>query len=938
MGNYVWGTDSRTTITWDFTTNTFISGTWSKSAGTTNTAQATDGTTTMTYIAGGSGDKFEDECLKTNGKTSYSSNNLSQKYFTFPTFSGRGAIKVIYASTNAAKLNLRNTKSNKTSAVSYFGSTTGSATVYSDTITFSSSSTYYLSMDDNKVYFTQIAWIPFEIVTFDASTNGGSCSTATLDVAKGNKITTLPVPTKDGYEFDGWYTTSSGEGTLLTTSTEIDDDITYYARFSVVATYDATYTSTKGTAPDEEEGVSSVTLEEITGVSGFKNTGWVADKDVKIGDVTETSGTVLAIGDNVTLLENTIFTAQWAATHTITYTNLKGSDVSAYPIYYIEGVGVASFEDLADVAGYSFTGWSPASISSSATTDQTISATWEAATYTLTNAVNTEGYGTVSPASVSDIEYGTTTSNSTNTYTVNGTTVTATPTAATAEYTYAFDSWSGLPATVTADATVTANFTRTPVNYTLSWNKNADDADDLAGSYTSGTVAFGSAITKPNTPTYTGHTFLGWAESENGAVVTIPTTMPASNKTYYAQWIEGSVASVTYALNTGTSAVTTILSSATPSDGSHISAANIDQLNATGDGAGASDRTTKLPIKTGANGETFENPTNYVLFTFSLDNNYIFTPTDISIKIANVGSSSANNIKYKAVLTDAYSHSISTTYICTTGDGTVETFNISNNSKVSFRGNVTLKLWAWTIADKTKGGDNFRMGTPLTIEGVVCESSATEFSVSIPATDENSNYWGTFSSTYNTFFPSANATVYSITDIDETALTLSSLADQSHSGNLTISGNSVAGIFVPANTGVLIKSANSSVTYYTTSVSVSSLSDNMLYPGTGTTITSPASCKYYLLGYGTANDNSTLGFYYGAANGAAFQVRNGGAYLAIPDGYAPAPGYRIIEEESTTTTLYNIESSEKAVKFFENGILYIMRDGVVYDALGRVVR
>lgn len=494
--------------------------------------------------------------------------------------------------------------------------------------------------------------------------------------------------------------------------------------------------------------------------------------------------------------------------------------------------------------------------------------------------------------------------------------------------------------TYNTDQTKTKNVvvTQAVAKYTLAWNTNGGNA--LASEYTKGTVAYGTTITKPTDPTRDGHVFLGWAESAEGAVVSIPSTMPASNKTYYAQWLEGVAATVTYTLNTGTSAEATIKSSATPSEGSHISTADIDQSNAVGDGAGTGSddnaRTTKLPIMTGANGNTYENPTNYVLFTFSLANNYVFTPTDISIKIANVGGSSANNIKYKAVLMDAYNHSISTTYICTNGSGNVETFNMSNTGKVSFRGNVTLKLWAWTIENKSSGGSAFRMGTPLTITGYVSESSDTEFSVSVPATDANSKHWGTFSSSYKTFIPSANnTTVYSITGIDGSNLTLSSLASQSHSGEL----NEVAGFFVPANTGVLIKSDNSSVTYYTTSESVSDLENNMLYPGTGTTITSPTSCKYYLLGYGTQNDNSTLGFYYGAASGAAFQVRNGGAYLAIPDdGYAPAPGYRIIEEESTTTTLYNIESSEKAVKFFESGILYIMRDGVVYDALGRVVR
>ena len=67
-----------------------------------------------------------------------------------------------------------------------------------------------------------------------------------------------------------------------------------------------------------------------------------------------------------------------APTHTITYTNTKSMDNSANPTSYYEGVGVTSFTKLRHAVGYDFTGWSPSSISSSATTDQTIDAQWTA--------------------------------------------------------------------------------------------------------------------------------------------------------------------------------------------------------------------------------------------------------------------------------------------------------------------------------------------------------------------------------------------------------------------------------------------------------------------------------------------------------------------------------------------------------------------------------
>ena len=76
--------------------------------------------------------------------------------------------------------------------------------------------------------------------------------------------------------------------------------------------------------------------------------------------------------------EATVTVSAPVVTHDITYTNLKGADNSANPTTYTEGVGVASFANLRHVVGYDFTGWSPSSISSSATTDQTIVAQWTA--------------------------------------------------------------------------------------------------------------------------------------------------------------------------------------------------------------------------------------------------------------------------------------------------------------------------------------------------------------------------------------------------------------------------------------------------------------------------------------------------------------------------------------------------------------------------------
>lgn len=59
------------------------------------------------------------------------------------------------------------------------------------------------------------------------------------------------------------------------------------------------------------------------------------------------------------------------------------------------------------------------------------------------------------------------------------------------------------------------------------------------------------------------------------------------------------------------------------------------------------------------------------------------------------------------------------------------------------------------------------------------------------------------------------------------------------------------------------------------------------------------------------------------------------AYISIPSN---APAIRIIFAENGATGINELEGAEKAVKFIENGKLYIQKDGVVYDATGAKVK
>ena len=68
-------------------------------------------------------------------------------------------------------------------------------------------------------------------ITFDA--NGGTCYTPFTYADDSGKIPALPLVTRDGYTFDGWFTELDG-GTLVTAENQYDADTTIYAHWTEI--------------------------------------------------------------------------------------------------------------------------------------------------------------------------------------------------------------------------------------------------------------------------------------------------------------------------------------------------------------------------------------------------------------------------------------------------------------------------------------------------------------------------------------------------------------------------------------------------------------------------------------------------------------------------------------------------------------------------------
>ena len=225
---------------------------------------------------------------------------------------------------------------------------------------------------------------------------------------------------------------------------------------------------------------------------------------------------------------------------------------------------------------------------------------------------------------------------------------------------------------------------------------------------------------------------------------------------------------------------------------------------------------------------------------------------------------------------------------------------------------------------------------------VKAQAPATS-TLSLVAVD-NDIYYATFSSSEDVIFPS-DVEVDAVS-VEGSTLNMTELAKDDYFVKATSAdGYDVVfnGYYVPANTGVLIKSLENSVTYYYPyEAATVSLPANQLKPAPaeGGEFNAEAGYKYYKLAYDDYDAKTDLGFYWGAENGGAFSVKAGTAYLAVPstsnvkgfsfDGTSTGISAVDAEEPAKTRVIYNIAGQKvnamtKAGLYIVNGKKIVIR-------------
>ena len=187
-------------------------------------------------------------------------------------------------------------------------------------------------------------WLENITVTFDA--DGGTVSPNTRTFSPNTAIGELPIPTKTGYTFIGWYSDDTEQATEVTDETVFSTSTTIYARWveDITVTFNASggnvSINSKSFTPNTAIGELPIPTK-----TGFIFLGWYSDDTEQATEVT---------AETVFNATTTIY-AKWLESITITF-NANGGSVSPNTRTFAVGSAIGELPTPSRI-GYVFLGW-----------------------------------------------------------------------------------------------------------------------------------------------------------------------------------------------------------------------------------------------------------------------------------------------------------------------------------------------------------------------------------------------------------------------------------------------------------------------------------------------------------------------------------------------------------------------------------------------------
>ena len=326
----------------------------------------------------------------------------------------------------------------------------------------------------------------YEEYNLSATSSNEGWGSASMDpsgvVENGTEVTATATPA-EGYEFVNW---TKGDDVVSTdnpyTFTAVAD-LALVANFKAIK-YDVTFDVDGVKTTESLDYGTVITKPEDPTKEGYTFAGWdpefVEGATVPVGGIT--------------------YTATWTVnSHTITFNTNGGSEIEPMTLDY--GTAIV-LPDAPTREGYEFAGWAEEVPETMPDRDLVLNATWNVLKYTVKFVVDgvavyeeSLDYGTVVTKPADPVKEG-----------------------------YTFAGWDPefVEGTTVPVGGLTYNATWNVNYYTLTFKWN-----DVV--YSTASVAYGSAITAPETPEREGYEFTGWTPE-------VPEVMPAEDLTFEATW------------------------------------------------------------------------------------------------------------------------------------------------------------------------------------------------------------------------------------------------------------------------------------------------------------------------------------------------------------------------------------------------------------------
>ena len=409
-------------------------------------------------------------------------------------------------------------------------------------------------------------------VTFNA--NGGSVSLPTKSVTYASPYGQLPDSTRDGYKFNGWYTSAtSGSPIDSSTTVTITTDQTLYAHWTANS-YTVAFNANGGAGSMSSQAFTYGTAQNLTQNSftrtGYTFAGWNTKEDgsgTSYSNKQSVSNLTTTSGATVTLY------AKWTAnTYTVAFNNNGGTGTMSSQSFTYD-VSQALTANSFTRTGYTFAGWnrnadgmgtlysnkqSVSNLTAASGGTVTLYAKWTANKYTVAFKANGGPGGDTTKevtygsqyGSLPTPTYGGNTFNGWYTAVTGGSKVTSTTTVATAQNHNLYAHWTANTYTVTLDK-----------------QSGTGGTDSVTATYNAAMPALESL------PTRMGYAFNGYYDAASGGTQyykadgsSARTWNKTAATTLYAHWTANTY---TVTLNQqsgtgGTSSVTATYGSAMP--------------------------------------------------------------------------------------------------------------------------------------------------------------------------------------------------------------------------------------------------------------------------------------------------------------------------------------------------------------------------------------